>query len=91
MFCSNCGAKLRENANFCNMCGKELEKNMESRKQIKDIFSNKKLLVGVVSIILLLTFSIIITDNKLDMQITAGLGHSFALTKDGKVYAWGWN
>ena len=31
-FCSNCGERIEEGANFCNKCGKPVNENYSSRK-----------------------------------------------------------
>ena len=31
-FCSNCGERIEEGANFCNKCGKPVNENNSSRK-----------------------------------------------------------
>ena len=44
MYCPKCGAKLTENANFCNACGNNIkntqqsEKNTDNKESISPIF-----------------------------------------------------
>ena len=63
MYCSECGAKLKKNAEFCGECGTKVEKESEEREEKqtpkktktvnskKPISKKKKILIGVIVLV----------------------------------------
>lgn len=66
MYCTNCGEKLKENANYCTNCGKivdnkvNYDRTISSEQQTQNNIQTASLIIGIVSIFSVFIFNVFV-------------------------------
>ena len=83
MYCSECGAKIPQDASFCGECGAKVQKSKETppKKERKPLSKTKKISILVIQILLVIQFFIV-----WEILANNNVINSFVFSKPSKIF-----